>query len=151
MAVLDLVIVLVVLLFYKQFLAITFDEEYTRLRGVPVDFIYLLLLCMVAVTVVLLIQVVGLILVIALLVLPAAVAAQYVDSVGRIMVLAVFLGIIFTGGGLGLSYGPDLPAGATIILLAGGVYMVSTLGTGLRRRFRVRHGSAGTTPRRGTG
>ena len=151
MAGLDLLIILVVLLFYKQFLAITFDEEYTRLRGVPVDFVYLLLLCMVAVTVVLLIQVVGLILVIALLVLPAAVAAQYVGSVGRIMVLAAFLGVIFTAGGLSLSYGPDLPAGATIILLAGGVYMVSTLGTGLRRRLRVRRGSARSEPDLGEG
>lgn len=146
MAGLDLVIIFVVLLFYKQFLAITFDEEYTRLRGIPVDFVYLLLLCMVAVTVVLLIQVVGLILVIALLVMPAAVAAQYVGSVGRIMVLAACLGVVFTAGGLSLSYGPDLPAGATIILLAGGVYMVSTLGTGLRRRLRVRRGSAAAEP-----
>jgi zinc transport system permease protein len=151
MAGLDLLIILVVLLFYKQFLAITFDEEYTRLRGVPVDFVYLLLLCMVAVTVVLLIQVVGLILVIALLVLPAAVAAQYVGSVGRIMVLAAFLGVVFTAGGLSLSYGPDLPAGATIILLAGGVYMVSTLGTGLRRKLRVHRGSARSEPDLGEG
>jgi zinc transport system permease protein len=151
MAGLDLLIILVVLLFYKQFLAITFDEEYTRLRGVPVDFVYLLLLCMVAVTVVLLIQVVGLILVIALLVLPAAVAAQYVSSVGRIMVLAAFLGVVFTAGGLSLSYGPDLPAGATIILLAGGVYMVSTLGTGLRRKLRVHRGSARSEPDLGEG
>jgi len=151
MAGLDLVVILVVLLFYKQFLAIAFDEEYSRLRGIPVDFVYLLLLCMVAVTVVLLIQVVGLILVIALLVLPAAVAAQYVGSVGRIMVLSALLGVVFTTGGLSLSYGPDLPAGATIILLAGGVYMVSTLGTGLRRRFRVRRGAASTEPDRGQG
>lgn len=151
MAGLDLLIILVVLLFYKQFLAITFDEEYTRLRGVPVDFVYLLLLCMVAVTVVLLIQVVGLILVIALLVLPAAVAAQYVGSVGRIMVLAAFLGVVFTAGGLSLSYGPDLPAGATIILLAGGVYLVSTLGTGLRRKLRVRRGSSRPEPDLGEG
>jgi zinc transport system permease protein len=138
MAGLDVVIIAIVLLFYKHFQAIAFDEEYSRLRGLPVDFVYLLLLCMVAVTVVLLIQVVGLILVIALLVLPAAVASQYVGSLGRIMVLAVALGILFTGGGLSLSYGPDLPAGATIILLAVGVYMVSTLGTGLRRRLRIR-------------
>jgi zinc transport system permease protein len=116
-----------------------------------VDFVYLLLLCMVAVTVVLLIQVVGLILVIALLVLPAAVAAQYVGSVGRIMVLAAFLGVVFTAGGLSLSYGPDLPAGATIILLAGGVYMVSTLGTGLRRKLRVHRGSARSEPDLGEG
>ncbi len=67
MAVLDLLVLVIVWLFYRQFLAVSFDEEFARLRGVPVTGFYLLLLCMVAMTVVLLIQVVGLILVIALL------------------------------------------------------------------------------------
>lgn len=138
MAAMDAVIILVVVLCYKQFLAISFDEEYARLRGVPVDSVYLLLLCTVAVTVVLLIQVVGLILVIALLVMPAAIASQFVGSLGRIMVLATALGIFFTSGGLALSYGPDLPAGATIILLSGGVYLLATVATGLRRKILIR-------------
>jgi zinc transport system permease protein len=145
MAAMDAAIVLIVALFYKQFLAIAFDEEYTRLQGVPVDALYLLLLCMVAVTVVLLIQVVGLILVIALLVLPAAIASQHVDSLGRMMVLATLLGVFFTGGGMALSYGPDLPAGATIILLAGGVYLMSTVATGFRRRLLIRRQIAART------
>ncbi len=145
MAAMDAVIIAVVVLFYKQFLAISFDEEFTRLRGVPVDFVYLLLLCTVAVTVVLLIRVVGLILVIALLVLPAAVVAQFVGSLARIMVLATVLGSIFTSGGLALSYGPDLPAGATIILLAGGVYILASAATGLRRRLLVQRRSAERT------
>ena len=82
MAGLDLLLLVTVALFYRQFLAVSFDEEFARLRGVPVAFFYLLLLVLVAVTVVLLIQVVGLILVIALLTLPAAVAAQYVHTLG---------------------------------------------------------------------
>ncbi len=149
MAALDGTIIVVVALFSKHFLAISFDEEYTRLRGVPVDALYLLLLCTVAVTVVLLIQVVGLILVIALLVLPAAIAAQFVGSLGRIMVLATILGILFTSGGLALSYGPDLPAGATIILLAGGVYIAATVATGLWRRNAVRRRISGEPGERG--
>jgi len=149
MAAMDAVIILIVILFYKQFLAISFNEEYARLRGVPVDFVYLLLLCTVAVTVVLLIQVVGLILVIALLVMPAAIASQFVGSLGRIMVLATVLGIFFTSGGLALSYGPDLPAGATIILLAGGVYLLATVATGLRRKILIRRRiAAGNQPGR---
>ena len=75
---------------------------------------------------VLLIQVVGLILVIALLTLPAAIAVQYQNSLLRIMLVAIALGALFTSGGLALSYQPDIPAGATIILLAGGAYLVST-------------------------
>ncbi|NCC27454.1 MAG: metal ABC transporter permease, partial [Gammaproteobacteria bacterium] len=91
MAGLDLVLLLTVMLFYRQLLAVTFDEEFARLRGVPVAFFYLLLLCLVAVTVVLLIQVVGLILVIALLTLPAAIAGHYVHSLGGMMLIATLL------------------------------------------------------------
>lgn len=134
MAALDAVILLTVMVFYKQFLAVSFDEEFARLRGVPVDFFYLLLLCMVALTVVLLIQVVGLILVIALLTLPAAIAAQYTGSLARMMLGAIALGAVFTSAGLGLSYAPDLPAGATIIVLAGSAYVLSSLALPLWRR-----------------
>jgi zinc transport system permease protein len=137
MATLDGVILLVVILFYQQFLVVCFDEEFARLRGIPVEFFYLLLLSLVALTVVVLIQVVGLILVIALLTLPAAIAAQYLRRLARIMVLAAMLGMLFTGGGLALSYGPDLPAGATMILVAGTTYLFSLLFTGFARRWRV--------------
>ena len=127
MAGLDGVLLLVVGAFHRQFLAVTFDEEFARLRGVPVGFFYLLLLVLVAVTVVLLIQVVGLILVLALLTLPAAVAGHYTHSLGRIMLLATAIGATVTVLGLALSYAPDLPAGPTIILLAGAVYVVSAI------------------------
>jgi len=127
MAGLDVLLLATVGLLYRHFLAIAFDEEFARLRGLPVTALYLLLLCLVAVTVVLLIQVVGLILVIALLTLPAAIAGQYVQTLGRMMLVATLLGIAFTSGGLALSYGPDLPPGATIILLAGAAYVISTL------------------------
>jgi zinc transport system permease protein len=140
MAGLDLVLVVTVMLFYRQLLAVTFDEEFARLRGVPVAFFYLLLLCLVAVTVVLLIQVVGLILVIALLTLPAAIAGHYVHSLGGMMLIATLLGGVFTSAGLALSYGPDLPAGPTMILVAGSVYVVSAVLSRflVRRRARRR-------------
>lgn len=134
MAAFDVFILGTVALLYKQFLAVTFDEESARLRGVQVEAVYLLLLTLVAVSVVLLIQVVGLILVIALLSLPAALARQYLSSLVPIMALATLFGVIFTSGGLALSYGPDLPSGATIVLLAGAAYLTSTLAQPLRRR-----------------
>jgi zinc transport system permease protein len=127
MAGLDAGIVLCVALFYKPLLAVCFDEEFARLRGVPVEFFYLLLLCLVALTVVLLIQIVGLILVIALLTLPAAIAGQYTASLGRMMLLGSGLGMLFTGGGLALAFQFDLPAGAAIVLLAGAVYLLSSV------------------------
>lgn len=137
MAGIDLLILGTVALCYQQFLAVSFDEEFARLRGLPVTFYYLLLLCMVAVTVVLLIQVVGLILVIALLTLPAAIAAHYVQSLGRMMLLATLLGMLFTVAGLAIAYQPDLPAGATIILVAGISYLVSLFASNFRKRLRL--------------
>jgi zinc transport system permease protein len=125
MIALDMLLLTIVAIYHRQFLAVVFDEEFARLRGIPVDYFYLLLLVLVAVTVVLLIQVVGLILVLALLTLPAAVAGHYVHSLGRMMLIATLLGEAVSVAGLALSYGPDLPVGPPIILLAGAVYVVS--------------------------
>ncbi len=146
MAALDVLLLVAVAAFHRQFMAVAFDEEFARLRGVPVAFFYLLLLVLVAVTVVLMIQVVGLILVLALITLPAAVAGHYVHSLGRMMLVATLLGGLVTTGGLALSYGPDLPVGPTIILLTGGLYMVSAVVSrhlARRRAHRAFHGAAG--------
>jgi zinc transport system permease protein len=134
MAVLDLLLLVTVGLFYRQFVAVAFDEEFARLRGVPVALFYLLLLVLVAITVVLMIQVVGLILVIALLTLPAAVAGQWTRSLAAMMLVATLLGAALTSGGLALSYAPDLPAGPVIILLAGAIYLISAVAAGIRAR-----------------
>ncbi|WP_456375433.1 metal ABC transporter permease [Thiolapillus sp.] len=127
MAALDALIIGMVLAFYRQFLAVSFDEEFARLRGVPVNFFYLLFLCLVALTVVLLVQVVGLVLVIALLTLPAAIAGHYIHTLGRMMIAASVLGMLFTTAGIMLSFWLDLPTGAVIILLAGSGYLFSAM------------------------
>lgn len=142
MVTLDLLLLIIVTAFHRQFLAVVFDEEFARLRGVPVGFFYLLLLVLVAVTVVLLIQVVGLILVLALLTLPAAVAGHYVHSLGRMMLIATLLSAVLSIAGLALSYGPDLPAGPTIILLAGAVYVSSAVISRILDRRRAQLASA---------
>lgn len=127
MLLLDAVIIITVVLFYKQFVATAFDEEFARLRGVNVEFFYILMLALIALTVVLLIQIVGLLLVIALLVLPAATAGQFVTTLPKMMVAAVLISLITTFAGLAVSYSPDLPAGATIIVLAGIVYLFAII------------------------
>mgnify|MGYP000706488705 CR=1 FL=1 len=86
-----------------------------------------MLLVILAVTVVLLIQVVCLILVIALLTLPAAVANHHMHRLGRMMILATVTTALLTTGGLVLSYGPDLPSGAVTILLAGFLFIASSV------------------------
>jgi zinc transport system permease protein len=135
LASLDALIVVLVFLFYKRFLAVCFDEEYSRLQGIGVVTTYLLLLCLIALTVVILIQVVGIILVIALLTLPAATARYYARSLVQMMFVASVLGAVFTTSGLIVSYQPNLPAGATIILIAGLAYLLATAFKGLSLRF----------------
>ncbi|MCE5272393.1 metal ABC transporter permease [bacterium] len=120
---LDAVVLILVLLYYRQFLAVCFDPEFARLRGVPVEAFYLLLLCLVALTVVLLIPVVGVVLVLALVTLPAAIAGRFTRSLWGMMLAGAGLSLLFTTAGLALSYGPGLPPGATTIVLAGGVYL----------------------------
>ena len=122
---LDLVIFLIVFMFYRQLVYVCFDEEYAALRGISVDFIYLLLLCMIAVTVVILIQAVGLILVIALLTLPAAISAFFSKTPARMMVVSVLLSIVFIFSGLIFSFFSNLPSGASIIIAAGIGYLLS--------------------------
>jgi len=128
---LDLTVVVIGLRFYREFVAICFDEEFARARGLRVEMLYLLLLFMTALTVVLLVSVVGIVMVIALLTLPVAVAGFFSRTVWQMMALAVVLSTVFTTAGLAVSYSPSLPAGATIIVLAGAAYLLILAGRGL--------------------
>ncbi len=125
MLILDVIIITLVLLFYKEFLLLSFDEEFSTIAGVPTERLYLLLLCMIALTVVVLIRVVGIILVIALLTIPAALARQFTHSLKKMMLLSILAGAVFTFSGLWLSYLLDLASGATIILVGGIVLSIS--------------------------
>ncbi len=129
-AALDAGLVVVVLLLFKELEAVAFDEEWARLMGVRVSWVVQAMLAMVSLTVVVLIQVVGVILVIALLTIPAAIARQWAHSLGRMMVLATLIGTACTWGGLFLAQavaGWSLPTGPLIILLAAAAYATSSL------------------------
>ena len=125
MAALDVLIVVLVALFYKELLALSFDETFATVENVPVDAVYMMLLCMIALTVVMMMRVVGLIMVIAMLTVPAAISGQFVKDMKQMMVLSCVLGILFTVVGLWLSYAWDLTSGATIILVSGLAYLLS--------------------------
>ena len=122
MAVLVAIIVAIVGLFYLEFQAVTFDPDYARVMNLPVERLSLLLLVLVALTVVMLIRVVGIILVIALLTIPAAISRLYTGRVWSMMLLATGLGALFTLIGIGLSYVLNVPSGATIILVSTAAY-----------------------------
>ncbi len=123
-AILDVMVIAMVAMFYKQFQAVCFDEEFARLRGVRVELFYLLLLGITALAVVLLVYVVGIVMVIALLTLPAAIAGMFAHKLWHTMLGAALLAVLFSFGGLAISYQPDLPPGATTIVLAGTTYIV---------------------------
>ena len=108
-----------VIYFYKDLLAISYDEEFARIRGVPTRALYFALIGMLAVTIVMVIQVVGLILVIALLTIPPFIVEKYAKSLFQMMLGSSLLGAVFTVCGLWLSYAFDLTSGASIILVAG--------------------------------
>ena len=124
---LDLVIGVLVSLFYKELLAISFDETFATVMNVPVNAIYLTLMCLIALTVVMMMRVVGLIMVIALLTMPAAISGQFVANMKKMMIVASLLGVVFTTTGLWLSFILNLTSGATIILVAGVAYLLSLM------------------------
>lgn len=127
MFILDLIIIATVFLFQREFLAISFDEEFSNVLGVPTEFIYMLLLSLVALSVVVLIKVVGVILIIALLSIPAAISKQFTYDIKKLMVFSVITGAILTVIGLLLSYIFNLASGATIILVLGISFTVISL------------------------
>ncbi|MBQ2591968.1 MAG: metal ABC transporter permease [Candidatus Riflebacteria bacterium] len=131
---LDVLTIVLTSVFYKQTVAVCFDEEYARTRGVNVEFYYLLMLCMTALTVVLTVNVVGIIMVIALLTLPVAISSKFFNRVWKIMLGATILGMIFTSTGLMVSYEPNLPSGAVTIVIAGVVYLLTILFSLFKKR-----------------
>jgi len=127
MLLVGVVIIAVVSYFYNDFLAMSYDEEFARIRGVPVKPLYFLLIGMLAVATVMIIQVVGLILVIALLTIPPFIAEKYSKSLFEMIVWSSVLSIFFTVTGLWLSYTFNLTSGASIILVAGAGFCVSII------------------------
>ncbi len=125
MLLLDVVIILTVFLFNKEFTAMSFDEEFSKVVGVPTKGLYLLFLCLVALSVVVLIRIVGVILVIALLTIPVAISRQFTYNIKKLMFLSIFTGIILTIAGLWFSYTFNLASGATIVLVLGFAFLVS--------------------------
>ncbi len=122
---LDVLIAAFVALFYRRFLAICFDEQQALLQNVPVHTLYLLLLCLVAIAVVLLIQVVGAILVITMLAIPAAIAGTFSRTLLNMMLLATLIGALFTFSGMWIAYELNWPPGATISLVAALFYCLN--------------------------
>ncbi len=132
-AALDVVIVLVAWAMHRAFEAVAFDEEFAEVIGVPVDAVLLILLALVSLSVVVLIRIVGVILAIALLTVPAAAARHWRTTLAGMMVLAVAFGAlcttvgIFTAYGLSERFGVGVPSGPLVILTSLALYACSAV------------------------
>ncbi len=132
MAVTGVMMTILVFYYYQELLAMSYDEEFARIRGVPAKKLYFGLIGMLAVTIVLVIQVVGLILVIALLTIPPFIVEKYANTLAQMMVASSCLGAVFTISGLWLSYRYNLTSGASIIMVSGVGFMLSLFTDWLR-------------------
>ena len=117
--VLMLIVILPVLIFYKGFVSVALDEEYARARHLPVKALNMGLIILVALSIVTLIHVVGILLVIALLTIPVAIAGEISMNFRRIILLSIVVGVMICLSGLFASYFLALPSGASIILIGG--------------------------------
>ena len=124
---LDALIIVIVLLTYDRLLAVSFNPQLALLKGVNVAFYEALFILLTGFTVVLLVRIVGIILVIALVTLPAATAGRLTQRLSRMIWYAVGFSLLYTIGGLVISYTPGLPAGPTMIELGVLVYGIVSL------------------------
>lgn len=122
-----LVILLILTLFYKEFVYYAFDPEMAEVAGLPRARLHYVMLAMIAVTVVVASQTVGIILVTALLTIPAASAFQWTHSLKKLLLLSVIFGLISAILGLYLSYYLNVASGASIALTAAVIFMLSFL------------------------
>ncbi len=135
MGILLTIIVIVVTFWYRDILAVSYDSQYAKLRGVNVKFFYSLILVLSALTVVIAIKVVGLILVIAMLTIPVYIAEKLSNSLYAMMALSGVIATIFTLSGLLFSYSYDLTSGASIIIVSAVSLGVFLLVSSWRRKL----------------
>jgi len=123
LAALDIIVILLARRFYAQVEASSFDAEFARTRGVPVDLIFLLLLGLTAVAIVLLQTFVGIVMVIAMLTLPSGCAGVFSKSLGNMMISSCLFAALFSVSGLMSGWIFDLPVGAMTVIIAGIVFL----------------------------
>lgn len=125
MVLLTLIVTSVIFVLFNNWKAYLFDEEFASIIGIKTALLEYLLLILVAMTVVVLIKVVGIILVLALLTAPAATAGILTNSLKRRMIYSILLGSIYCIAGLWISYEMNIASGAAIVVLSVIGYFVS--------------------------
>jgi zinc transport system permease protein len=125
-------LIVVIALYYHELLAITFDEESAKASGIKTTRINRILVLLTALTVVLAMKVVGIMLVSALLIIPPVTALQCARGFKTTIIISCLTGIVAVMAGVTISFVLDLPAGASIVIVSFGIFLVSFLGARLR-------------------
>ena len=133
LAILDIIVLFLARRFYAQIEASSFDEEFARTRGVPVDKIFMLLLGLTAVAIVLLQTFVGIVMVIAMLTLPSGCAGVFSRSLGGMMLSSCLFSALFSVSGLVTGWLFDLPVGAMTVIIAGIIFLGFSVFRALRK------------------
>lgn len=131
------VVIVSIVVFFKEFLILCFDEEFGRTLKLPMDFLYNFLLLLIAVTVVMAMKVIGIILVSALLILPAATAQLWFKNYRAVLIASVIFSLINVMSGLFLSYYLNIASGATIVLIGTILFLVSGILKGKRKTITI--------------
>ncbi|MEO0008954.1 MAG: metal ABC transporter permease [candidate division WOR-3 bacterium] len=134
---LTVLVLLLIAIFFKEFQFFVFDGEMAQASGLPVGILNLLLYGLIALTVVIALKAVGIILVEALLVIPAAIAYQLTTSYKMMFVLSWLCATMASSAGLVLSYFFNLPSGATIVMVAVLIFVVAVIFSPKRRRCKI--------------
>ncbi|AGW39552.1 metal ABC transporter permease [Chlamydia pecorum] len=125
LGILDVIVLSTTAICHTRFLALCFDEKYMALSRASVTLWYFLLLILTAITIVMLIYVMGIILMLSMLVLPVSIACRFSYKMTHIMGAAVLLNIISSFAGITLAYVLNIPVGPAITTLMGLIYIVS--------------------------
>ena len=131
-----------IFLFYKEFLVLSFDPLLATTLRLPTTFLHYLLLLLIAVTIVVALQVVGVSLMLAILVTPAATASFLTHRLPTMMVMAALIGVVSGVAGVYASFYLDIASGPAVVLAATAIFLVVLAVTMVRRRY---------APRRATG
>jgi manganese/iron transport system permease protein/iron/zinc/copper transport system permease protein len=139
-----LLVVLLVFLTYKQLLFMTFDRDVAPLYGVPDRWMDTLLSLILAATVIASMQILGVTMIAAIIVVPAVTARLLTDSFGRMVLLATAIGTLCGLVGMLLSYYLDVASGATVVLTAATLFLIVLVGTSAWRRLETQRARRGT-------
>lgn len=122
-----IVVLASLVLLWRQFLSVTVHEELARVEGVPVDRLRFAFVLLIAITVAVAMKIVGVLLITALLIIPAATARRFARTPERMAVLAAAIGAVAVGGGMAASLTFDTPAGPSIVVAAAALFTLSAL------------------------